>query len=237
MTGQKPFGILYQHHAFMTAAMAKIQAGAHFNKLTIAIDKSFEPGVTTKSPEYLAKFPMGKVPAFETPSGFLLTETSAISYYVAESGPARDQLLGRTAEERALVQMWISLGDSELQSKAVTMLSPIKRGTLYVKEIVDKAEEGLFRALKRIELHLSQPSKKWLVRDDECSLADITVGSSLIWPLKFFMTADCRAQYPNVMLWWDRLMGIEEVSRAFQAPIQFCEKRPAPDGSDGDTSL
>ena len=40
-------------------------------------------GETNKSPEFLKKFPLGKVPAFEGSDGLLLTESNAIAYYVA----------------------------------------------------------------------------------------------------------------------------------------------------------
>ena len=42
---------------------------------------AFEMGKTNKSPEYLAKFPMGKVPALETADGKTLYESGAIAYY------------------------------------------------------------------------------------------------------------------------------------------------------------
>jgi elongation factor 1-gamma len=38
-------------------------------------------GVTNKSPEFLAKFPFGKIPAFESADGFRLFEGDAIARY------------------------------------------------------------------------------------------------------------------------------------------------------------
>ena len=35
----------------------------------------------TKSKEFLAKFPLGKVPTFEDSEGFFLNESDAIAYY------------------------------------------------------------------------------------------------------------------------------------------------------------
>ena len=42
-----------------------------------------------KKPEFLAKFPHGKIPAFEGADGFKLTETPAIARY-SESCPQFD---------------------------------------------------------------------------------------------------------------------------------------------------
>jgi glutathione S-transferase len=44
---------------------------------------AFAHGIDNKTPEYFRKFPGGKIPAFEGPDGFLLTETTAISKYSA----------------------------------------------------------------------------------------------------------------------------------------------------------
>ena len=62
--------------------------------------KDFVFGETNKSPEFLKKFPLGKVPAFEGSDGVLLTESNAIAYYVAN-----DELRGGSdAAARAQVR-------------------------------------------------------------------------------------------------------------------------------------
>jgi elongation factor 1-gamma len=49
---------------------------------------------TNRTPEFLSKFALGKVPAFEGADGFCITESIAIATYIAKSGPKADQLLG-----------------------------------------------------------------------------------------------------------------------------------------------
>ena len=176
-----PFGTLYTTVYFLHARVTKILAAANLNDLEILINPDFKYGVTNKSAEYLTKFPHGKIPAFETPSGFCLAEGSAIAYYVADSGPRRDQLLGRTAEERALVQMWISFADSQIWPDGGAILGPMMGQGKYDKEIVDFKESQFIRALQRLEHHLVQNDRLWLVRDDELSLADLSVASGLLW--------------------------------------------------------
>ena len=41
----------------------------------------FEFGVTNKSPEFVQKFPLAKIPAFEDNEGFRLIEGTAIARY------------------------------------------------------------------------------------------------------------------------------------------------------------
>ncbi|ORY05716.1 glutathione S-transferase, partial [Clohesyomyces aquaticus] len=193
-------------------------AAANLNGLTLTTDPAYSYGVTNKTPEFLSKFPMGKIPALTTASGFHLAEATAIAYFISDSGPKREQLLGRTVEERALVQMWIAYSDTELWPQTAAILGPMFGRQKYDKENVDEKEEQFVRAMKRLELHLNQEGKVWLVRDDELSLADLSVAGSICWALKFLMDAEYRAQYPKVMEWWERLMEVEGVGSAFRAP-------------------
>ena len=70
----------------------------------------FQFTVTNQSPEYLAKFPAGKIPTLEIPgSDFRLFESNAIVYYLAENAVTpekRKQLIGETVHERATIQQW-----------------------------------------------------------------------------------------------------------------------------------
>uniref|UniRef100_A0A8C0V0Y7 GST N-terminal domain-containing protein n=1 Tax=Cyanistes caeruleus TaxID=156563 RepID=A0A8C0V0Y7_CYACU len=43
----------------------------------------FHFGHTNRSPQFLQKFPLGKVPAFEGDDGFCVFESNAIAYYVS----------------------------------------------------------------------------------------------------------------------------------------------------------
>lgn len=55
-------------------------------------------GKTNKTPTFLAKFPHGKVPAFEGEDGTTIFDSDAIARYVAESGPLAAQLVGETPQ-------------------------------------------------------------------------------------------------------------------------------------------
>ncbi|KAG6328992.1 hypothetical protein ID866_10096, partial [Astraeus odoratus] len=73
-----------------------------------------EFGVTNKTPEFLQKFPMGKIPAFESNDGFTLFEGAAIARYVTAQAP-ESGLLGRNAREAAIVEQFIHLAEYEIQ--------------------------------------------------------------------------------------------------------------------------
>ena len=58
----------------------KASIAAKYNGLTLE-QVAVEMGKTNKTSEFLGKFPMGKVPAFESADGKTLFESNAIAYY------------------------------------------------------------------------------------------------------------------------------------------------------------
>merc|ERR1712173_287331 len=71
-------GTLFTYPDNFRAQKAEIAAKYSGAKLTVS--KDFKFGETNKSAEFLKKFPLGKVPAFEGSDGTLLTESNAIAW-------------------------------------------------------------------------------------------------------------------------------------------------------------
>jgi glutathione S-transferase len=59
-----------------------------------------------KSPEHRARNSLGQVPTLELDDGTMISETVAICRYFEETHP-EPPLFGRTAREKALVDMWV----------------------------------------------------------------------------------------------------------------------------------
>merc|ERR1711944_393549 len=111
-------GTLYTYPDNFRAQKALIAAKYSGAQLTLA--KDFVFGETNKTPEFLKKFPLGKVPAFEGSDGVLLTESNAIAYYVAN-----DELRGGSdAAARSQVVQWMSMADSDILPAACTWVFP-----------------------------------------------------------------------------------------------------------------
>jgi glutathione S-transferase len=60
-----------------------------------------------KSPEHLARNSLGQVPTLELDDGTTISETVAICRYFEEANPEGPSLFGRTAAEKANVEMWV----------------------------------------------------------------------------------------------------------------------------------
>jgi glutathione S-transferase len=143
-------------------ALAEAGAAYEYLPVDLAVGQQRHPG-------FLAVNPHGKVPVLVDGS-FVLPESDAILWYVAESFPAAG-LLGTTPRERARTLEWCDFASSgtypasyDLQSHTVS-LAPDKR----LPSIAEGARQRLVRSLKVLETVLA--TRPWLV--DGYSIADI----------------------------------------------------------------
>ncbi|KAB8232471.1 hypothetical protein ETB97_000881 [Aspergillus alliaceus] len=204
----------------------KIQAVANLSSLEILIDPDFQMGVTNRSPEFLAKFPLGKAPAFEGSDGTLLVESDAIAQYVAESGPAKDQLLGVLPAERAQIRRWISFAEGDIMDAVVPFALWQMKLVSYDEAALEGYLAKLERALAALETHLKAGNQKWLATADKLSLADISMAAALAWGFVTVLDQELREKYPSVVAWYERTIESDGVKEAF-GEKKFTEKRPS----------
>ena len=106
---------LYKYPDNFRAQKALIAAKYSEAQLTVA--KDFVFGETNKTPDFLKKFPLGKVPAFEGSDETILTKSNAIAYHVAN-----DELRGGSdAAARAQIVQWMCMADNEINKLNVLM--------------------------------------------------------------------------------------------------------------------
>src|SRR5262249_4897765 len=147
-----------------------ILACAAVSNLELHVPQDFEMHQTNKTPEYLSKFPFGKIPALETPSGFSLFESTAIAEYVARKGGASAQLLGRSDEESSLMRAWVCFNDVHFMPATTTLCGWRFGYGKYDDEKEKNTAEELRGYLAVLEAHLK--SRTWFVGDSGPSLAD-----------------------------------------------------------------
>jgi len=140
-------GTLYTYPDNFRAQKALI--AAKYSGAQLSLAKDFKFGETNKSPEFLKKFPLGKVPAFEGSDGVLLTESNAIAYYVAN-----DELRGGSdAAARAQVVQWMAMADNEILPAACTWVFPTMGIMQFNKNATERAKEDVKAALKSLNDH------------------------------------------------------------------------------------
>ncbi|KAJ5161003.1 hypothetical protein N7492_006395 [Penicillium capsulatum] len=220
-----PFGTIYSY--IPSPRVMKAQAAANFNGLELAIYPDFAMGKTNRTEDFLSKFPLGKVPAFEGADGTNLAESDAITQYLAESGPAAAQLMGATPAERAVIRQWISFAQGEVLDHVTQLALWRLKMRPYNEDNETWALQGLERGLASLESRLQ--GRTWLASQEKISMADITVASSLVWGFTMAIDAEMRQKYPAVIGWYDRVLEVPEVKQAF-GEKKFIEKRQAYEG-------
>jgi glutathione S-transferase len=166
---------------------------------------------STKTPEFLAVNPSGKIPAIDD-DGFLLAESMAINIYLAKKHGS--ELAPQTLEDEARMLQWSFWVMAEVEKPLLTIFmqraeltsgSPTER---YIREVSPKdpateqaAHKALARPLSLLNGHLA--SREYLL-GSRFTLADLNVASVLSMALaaKYDLGA-----YPNVQQWLGRCMA------------------------------
>merc|ERR1711982_140465 len=194
----------------------KALIAAKYSGAQVTVAKDFVFGETNKKPEFLQKFPLGKVPAFEGSDGVLLTESNAIAYYVAN-----DELRGGSdAAARAQVVQWMCMADNEILPAACTWVFPTMGIMQYNKTATERAKEDIKAALKTLNEHLL--TRTFLV-GERLSLADIAVACTMISLYTQVLDAEFRKPFVNVTRWFNTVVN-QPNAKAVIGQVNLCTK-------------
>jgi len=176
--------------------------------------KPFEFGVTNKSPEFLDKFPLGKIPAFEGNDGFTLVEGASIARYVASLAP-ESGLLGDDIKDAALVDQWIHFAEHEISSHTDIiwhLLQGLFQEKTYNEHIHKSLLERQERSLKFLEQYIS--TREFLVTG-KITLADIVVAAVILRAARVTLGATERALYPNIFAHYEKVAADPRIKDIF----------------------
>merc|ERR1712128_192526 len=207
-------GTLFTYPDNFRAQKALIAAKYSGAQLTVA--KDFVFGETNKTPDFLKKFPLGKVPAFEGSDGVILTESNAIAYYVAN-----EELRGGSdAAARAQVVQWMCMADNEILPASCTWVFPTMGIMQFNKNATDRAKEDIKTALKTLNDHLL--TRTFLV-GERLTLADIAVACTLLNLYKQVLDPAFRKPFLNVTRWFTTVIN-QPNAKAVIGSFTLCSK-------------
>jgi len=207
-------GTLYTYPDNFRAQKALIAAKYSGAELTVA--KDFVFGESNKKPEFLNKFPLGKVPAFEGSDGVLLTESNAIAYYVAN-----EELRGGSdAAAKAQVVQWMCMADNEILPASCTWVFPTMGIMQYNKTATERAKEDIKAALKTLNDHLL--TKTFLV-GERLTLADIAVACTMLSLYKQVLDPAFRKPFTNVNRWFTTVVN-QPNAKVVLGQVDLCTK-------------
>lgn len=206
-------GTLYTYPENFRAYKALIAAQFSGAKVTVASDFVF--GQTNKSEAFLKKFPLGKVPAFETADGKFLTESNAIAYYVSN-----EQLRGKTDLEKAEVLSFLSLADNELLPAVHGWVFAFMGIIQFQKNNVERAKQDLKATLTALNSRLV--NQTFLV-GERLTLADIVVFATLLSAYEKVLDPSFRAPFGSLTRWFNTVLNQPQI-KAVVKGFTMCAK-------------
>ncbi|KAG5641525.1 hypothetical protein DXG03_004816 [Asterophora parasitica] len=197
-----------------------IKAAAVLAGVSLEQPAAYEHYVDNKKPEFLEKFPHGKIPALEEADGFKLFEGIAIARYIAGINPAAG-LLGKDLQEATLVDQWIHLTESEVDLYT-NLIGQLLRGfiTPYNKPIHAAFAERQLRALKTLNAHLA--SRTFFV-GERITLADIYIANQILRAATVTFDATLRKQRPHLIRHAETVVNQPQFKGIFE-PVEYVEK-------------
>lgn len=158
-----------------------------------------------KDPEYLKLQPFGNVPVIKD-GDYTLYESRAIMRYYAEKYRSQGvELLGKTIEEKGLVEQWLEVEAHNFNPPAYNLVIHVLFPSLLVDGTPDPKviEESEAKLVKVFNIYEERLSKNKYLAGDFFSLADI---SHL--PFTDYIVNNMGKDYlikerKNVSAWWD----------------------------------
>ena len=144
--------------------------------ITLPVQKIDLRGGENRQTPYLAKNPMGQMPALELDDGTVLAEITALCEYLDETAVGGTSLIGANALERAQTRMWVRRID-------LNIIEPMVGGFRYaeglklfqsrIRCIPQAADDLKAVARERLEWLDGQLAGKTWICGDRMTLADI----------------------------------------------------------------
>jgi len=172
---------------------------AQYSGAKVDVVADYKHGETNVSAEFLAKFPLGKVPAYETAEGHTLSDTAAIAQYVAG-----DALTPKCKFQEALVQQYINLAEHEVYRAAATWVYPTYGIIQFNKTQTAKAQDDLKQILAALNATLE---KRTFLVGERVTLADITLATAFLELYQHVFDPAFRAPFPHVNRWFVTLVN------------------------------
>ena len=167
---------------------------------TVAIDISKGEN---KTPEYLAKNPLGMMPLLELDDGTFVAESIAICRYIDELHP-EPPMFGRNALERAQVEMWNRRMELEILMPMMHVFSHTHEMWKGIRhQVAEWGEVNREKVMARLEWLDGELAGRPFVATDDYTVADITAQCGiLLGKAVEIRVPDGSA---NLNAWWDRV--------------------------------
>lgn len=173
----KLFGV--QDFANLAVHVALEEAGVPYAAVFLDLDAG-----DLKSPDHLARHPLGLVPALETPEGMMF-ETGACLLYLGERhglAPAPG------SADRAAFLTWFVFVNNGLHTGVMDLLHPYRHSETHAHDIAVAARQRLCERLQALE-DVAATRPAWLL-PDRAGVLQIYISMLLRWARAFAFAPD-----------------------------------------------
>jgi glutathione S-transferase len=158
-----------------------------------------------KAPEFLKKNPLGQVPVLELDDGTCLSESVAICRYLEELNPT-PSLFGRTAAERANIEMWLRRAEFRLWNPMGQVWINADPRTAQVnpnqfKDYGEHSKKIVAGAMRWFDKELSDG--RAFIAGPDYSMADIVLLCGI--DFSKFINLDMPEDAGHLRSWYDRV--------------------------------
>ncbi|KAL2333207.1 hypothetical protein Fmac_014420 [Flemingia macrophylla] len=178
-----------------------LEKGVEFELVHVDLDQGEQ-----KKPEFLLKQPFGQVPVVEDGDFRLFESRAIIRYYAAKYADRGPDLLGKSLEERALVEQWLEVEAHNFNDLCFTIMLHLvilprmgKSGNL---ALAHSCEKDLGKVLDVYEKRLSETT---YLAGETFTLADLTHLPGLGHLIEDVKMDHLITERKNVSAWWDKI--------------------------------
>lgn len=161
---------------------------------------------TARGEDYLQVNPKGYVPALQTDTGEILTESVAVLQYIADRKPEQKLAPRPDSPERYRLQEWLAFVNSEVHKPLGAFFNPM----------VQEAQKQLSKELvaKRLGYLQDALQSRQFLMGDQFTVADCYLYTILNWTGRFGIDL---GQWPAVQSYFERVGTRPAVAAALQS--------------------
>lgn len=170
--------------------------------------------------------PTGKAPVLQiNRTGQVIFESNAIARFLAKIRTDTG-LCGDNVMEGAAIDSWVDFAANEVELPASIWFYPVAGYMPFNKDAYGKAKGDLAKALEILNSHLL--TRTYLV-GDQVTLADITVASALVYPMKLVCDKAFLKPFGNVVRWFTTCVNQPQF-KAVVGEVVLCKAELAAPG-------
>jgi len=176
-----------------------------------------------------AMSPTGKLPLLEVKPKVGATARIFSSHAIARflAGLRSDSgLVGDSFTEKAAIDSWMDFCAQDLELPACVWFYPVAGYMPFSEEAYEKAKTDLAAGLTILNNHLLD--KTYLV-NDQITLADIVVASTLLYPFKLVCDKNYLKPFGNVARWFQTCVNQPEFKQVI-GTANMCKKETMAEG-------